>query len=234
MKVHVVRGDFQSTQRAMGVLSRAHDVHVGGVPDGEADVDGIDADAVVLVWPSQVQGRSAAARLVERLDPPPLAVVPVGLTADRLGIADAGVDYIVDPYHPMELVRQVELRAGESVSEGHVEWAGDTRVDEGTRLSTRAGHDLDLTRKEFDLLAHLVRNQGQVQSRAKLLNEVWSSTDFQPNVIEVAVSSLRRKMEELGPRIVHTVRGVGYVIRIDRTGRDGRTRWKGADTAPPP
>ncbi len=225
MKVHIVHGDGPSTQRVKDVLSRSHDVSVGGMAEGESLVDEIDADAVVLVWPAEVQGRAGSARLVSRLDPAPLVIVPVELTADRLGIADAGVDYIVDPYHPLELLRKVELRGGPSISAGQVEWAGDTRVDEGTRISTRAGRDLDLTRKEFDLLAHLVRNKEQVQSRDTLLSEVWSSKDFNPNVIEVAISSLRHKMERLGPRVVHTVRGVGYVMRTDRSGRDGRSRW---------
>jgi two-component system OmpR family response regulator len=211
MKVQVVHGDVDRSAHVLGVLARAHDVHVS---HEVRPLRGVDA--VVVVWPSEVQGRERAARLLTPLDArSSLVVVPVELTADRLGIAEAGLPYVVDPFHPMELVRRVELLAGHGGPAGRVLWAGDTMVDEGARLARRDGRDLGLTRKEFDLLAHLVRHEGQVQERDTLLRAVWSSTDYNPNVIEVTISSLRQKLERHGPRIVHTVRGIGYVCRLD-------------------
>lgn len=211
MKVQVVHGDVERTERVLDLLARTHDVYVA-----------IDArptkgmDVVVLVWPADVQGREGAARLVSALDPrTSLVVLPVELTADRLGVAELGVHYVADPYHPLELVRRVDLLATPLGRVGRVLWAGDTMVDEGARLATRGGHPLDLTRKEFDLLAHLVGHRDQVQERTALLQAVWSSTDYSPNVIEVTVSTLRQKLERFGPRIVHTVRGIGYVCRVD-------------------
>jgi DNA-binding response OmpR family regulator len=144
-----------------------------------------------------------------------LAILPAGFTADRLGVANAGVRYLVDPYHPMELIRQVGAMVGSLNDVGPILWAGDTMVDEGARMATRSGHDLQLTRREFDLLLHLVGHLGQVQERGTLLHAVWASTDYNPNVIEVTVSTLRQKLEAHGPRILHTVRGIGYVCRVD-------------------
>lgn len=210
MKVQVVHGDVERTERVLDLLARSHDVHV------VIDVRhaGQDADVVVLVWPTEVHGREGASRLVAPLEPrTSLVVLPVDLTADRLGVAEMGLRYVVDPYHPLELVRRVDLLASSVALTGRVTWAGDTMVDEGARSATRAGCDLLLTRKEFDLLAHLVGHQGQVQGREVLLQAVWSSTDYNPNVIEVTVSTLRQKLERLGPRIIHTVRGIGYVCR---------------------
>jgi len=214
MRVILVQGDSEMTQRVRDLLGRAHDVVVAHRPT--PDVDG--ADIVVMVWPTQPQGRDGAARLVTSLGHGRcVVVVPFGLTADRLGIVDAGVDYIVDPYHPLELVRRVEfLGEGIRTRRAPVWRAGDLTLDEGARIVERGGRPIDLTRKEFDLLRQLVRNCGLVQERSVLLDAVWSSRDYNENVIEVTMSSLRQKLEARGPRILHTVRGVGYVCRVEQ------------------
>ena len=210
------------------VLSRSHDVHdrapdqsgAASTPLGEPDV-GESADVAVVVWPEVAQGRAGAMRLVAPLvSSTTLAVLPVDLTSDRLGLAEAGVGYVADPYHPVELLRRVEQAGEPGGRRRPTRWAGDTMLDEGARIVQRAGNPIDLTRKEFDLLAHLMRNQGMVQERSVLLQQVWSSTAYNPNVIEVTMSSLRHKLETHGPRILHTVRGIGYVCRIQRQQRD--------------
>ncbi|UDY37505.1 winged helix family transcriptional regulator [Dermatobacter hominis] len=217
MKVQLVCGDPERTERVAGVLSRSHDLELS---EDSRRLEG--TDVVVLVWPSDVQGREGAARLARPLDPlSSLAVLPVELTADRLGVAEVGVRYVVDPYHPMEVEQCVEQLVVGRAARGRVSWVGDTMVDEGARTVTRAGRPLDLTRKEFDLLAHLVRHRGQVQERSSLLLAVWSSTDYHPNVIEVTISTLRHKLEAHGPRILHTVRGIGYVCRPAGPGLSG-------------
>ena len=178
------------------------------------------ADVVVLVWPEQPQGRAGAARLVTSPGHGrSVAVIPVGLTADRLGIVDAGVDYVVDPYHPLELVRRVEsLADGAHAQRGAVWRAGDVMVDEGGRIVERGGRPIGVTRKEFDLLRQLVRNRGMVQERSALLDAVWSSQDYNENVIEVTMSSLRQKLEAHGPRILHTVGGSATCVGWNRNG----------------
>ncbi len=86
----------------------------------------------------------------------------------------------------------------------------DVYIDVNARVVRRAGHVIDLTATEFSLLVLLARNADRVVSREQLLHELWSGTAVTANLIEVYVSSLRRKLEHFGPRIVYTVRGFGY------------------------
>ncbi len=92
---------------------------------------------------------------------------------------------------------------------------GDLVVDARRHVATRAGRDLGLTRREFDLLEVLARHQGQVLSREQLLRLVWGyAADVETNVVDVFVGYLRRKLEAGGePRMFRTVRGVGWVLR---------------------
>ena len=75
---------------------------------------------------------------------------------------------------------------------------------------SRAGSPLDLTATELRLLAYLVRQRGLVLSKHQLLTQVWGYDAYDPNVVEVHISALRRKLEAHGPRVLHTVRGLGY------------------------
>lgn len=217
MKVKLIRGEPDTTRRALDVIGRVHDVVV---VDDAAEAG--PADMVVLVWPTDALGRRGAMARVEAVAAASsLAVVPSELTVDRLGVVDAGVDYIGSPFHPLELLHRLQSVSGSTQPRRPVWRAGDVVVDEAARTVERRGRRVDLTRKELDLLLHLVRHRGQVQERSVLLDAVWASSDFSPNVIEVAVSSLRRKLEVHGPRIIHTVRGIGYVCRADRDRTDG-------------
>jgi DNA-binding response OmpR family regulator len=92
---------------------------------------------------------------------------------------------------------------------------GDVRIDPAGRTANRAGRPLVLTRREFDLLETLARHAGIVLSRAQLLDQVWGyGMDVEPNTVDLFVGYLRRKLEaDGGGRIVHTVRGVGFVLR---------------------
>jgi DNA-binding response OmpR family regulator len=88
----------------------------------------------------------------------------------------------------------------------------DLEVDELERVVTRAGVPVELTPTEFDLLATLARNPGHVFSKTRLLALVWGFSEYDPNLVEVHVSALRRKLEAHGPRLIHTERGMGYRI----------------------
>jgi two-component system, OmpR family, response regulator len=136
---------------------------------------------------------------------------------DRLVGFDAGADdYIAKPYSTAELLARVRAllrRSGRLAS--RVWQVGDLVVDEDARTALRGGQELDLTRTEFDLLAALGRKPGNVLSKTQLMATVWGFEEFDPNLVEVHVSSLRRKLEAGGgSRLVQTVRGVGYVLRI--------------------
>lgn len=89
----------------------------------------------------------------------------------------------------------------------------DIVVDIGAHAVTRASHPIRVTSIEFALLASLVRHRGRVLSKTHLLAEVWGYEHYDVNLVEVHISALRRKLEVHGPRVVHTVRGVGYVLR---------------------
>ena len=93
---------------------------------------------------------------------------------------------------------------------------GDLRLNPDTRDVYRGDRQIDLTNREFELLEYLMRNERLVISRQRLLDEVWGYDPFSiTNTIEVFVSNLRRKLEAGGePRLLHTVRGAGYVLRV--------------------
>jgi DNA-binding response OmpR family regulator len=108
-------------------------------------------------------------------------------------------------------VRALLRRTGRLESAVHQ--IDDLIVDEAARSAHRGGHDVELTPIEFDLLVHLVRQPGRALSKERLLSLVWGSDEYAVNVVEVHVSALRRKLEVHGPRLVHTVRGAGYLAR---------------------
>jgi DNA-binding response OmpR family regulator len=89
----------------------------------------------------------------------------------------------------------------------------DLVIDEAHRMAFRAGKRLDLTPTEFELLCTLAREPGTVFSKVMLLTLVWGFEEFSPNLVEVHMSALRRKLETAGPRLIHTERSKGYVIR---------------------
>jgi len=125
----------------------------------------------------------------------------------HLGIADL----FFAPFNSDELADsiRVALNRAPSTSFG----IDDILIDEAGYLVTRAGHRVDLTSTEFKLLVNLVTNAGIVMSKRQLLNNVWGFDDYDENLVEVYVSGLRRKLEAYGPRLIHTVRNVGYVVR---------------------
>ncbi len=107
---------------------------------------------------------------------------------------------------------------------GSVLRAGDLVLDEERWTVHRAGREVGLSPTEFRLLACLMRNQGRVLSRTQLLENVWGwNRACQSQIIETYVSYLRRKLEALGPRLIHTRRGAGYTLRAEATAPPGGT-----------
>jgi two-component system, OmpR family, response regulator len=90
---------------------------------------------------------------------------------------------------------------------------GDLVVDDEAGTASRAGTVLDLTATELRLLRYLVEQRGRTVTKNQILTQVWGYDAYDPNLVEVHVSALRRKLEAHGPRIVHTVRGLGYALR---------------------
>jgi two-component system, OmpR family, response regulator len=137
---------------------------------------------------------------------------------DRLAGFDAGGDdYLAKPFSLAELLARVRVLLRRSGRLHSASWqVGDLVVDEEARIVVRDGRKLDLTRTEFDLLVALGAKPGRVLTKTQLLSAVWGFEEYDPNLVEVHVSSLRRKLEQDdAPRLLHTVRGVGYVQRAE-------------------
>ena len=152
---------------------------------------------------------------------PVLIISALGEIDDRVrGLRAGGDDYLVKPFAFMELVARIEALARRSaiVVKETVLRVGDLELDLVARTATRLGRKIKLLPREFQLLEYLVRNEGQVVSRAMLLQHVWD-LHFDPttNIIDVYVGRVRRKVDgrEDYP-LIHTVRGVGYSVRAPR------------------
>ncbi len=138
---------------------------------------------------------------------------------DRVKGLDAGADdYLVKPFAFPELLARIRalLRRGRGETDADLS-LGDLVMDVARRTVTRAGRELELTHREFDLLEYLLRHRGRVVSREMLARDVWKTVvRYTPidNVIDVHVARLRRKLDDPFPApLLHTVRGVGFVLR---------------------
>ncbi len=139
---------------------------------------------------------------------------------DRVAGLQAGADdYLVKPFAIAELTARLQAllrrRGGWAGTRSAPLVVGDIVVDARRHVATRQGRDLELTRREFDLLEVFVRHPGQVLSREQLLRLVWGyASDVETNVVDVFVGYVRRKLEAAGEsRTLHTVRGVGWALR---------------------
>jgi two-component system OmpR family response regulator len=141
---------------------------------------------------------------------------------DRIGGLRAGADdYVVKPFSIEELLARVHavLRrtAPEDGRDGILHIA-DLELDENSHEVTRAGVEVHLTATEFELLRYLMRNERVVLSKAQILDRVWRY-DFQgqSNIVELYIGYLRKKVDAVEPKLIHTVRGAGYVIKAPRS-----------------
>ncbi|WP_104178078.1 response regulator transcription factor [Cryobacterium sp. Y50] len=195
-------------------------IHAGFVvdtaPDGMNFAERIarfrpDAAVLDIMLPGE-NGLHLAQRLRDAGNTPVLFVTARDAVDDRLAAFEAGADdYIMKPFVLAELVARVTAvlrRTGRLVSP--TMQVGDLIVDEEAATATRAGQLIDLTATERRLLTYLVHNRGRTLSKTQILTQVWGYDDYDPNLVEAYVSTLRRKLDANGPRLIHTVRGIGY------------------------
>jgi two-component system, OmpR family, response regulator MprA len=139
---------------------------------------------------------------------------------DRVEGLDTGADdYLVKPFERQELLARMRALMRRRPPRGAATLVlGDLRLNPATREVARGERDIELTAREFELLEFLMRNERLVVSRERLLEEVWGYDPLaMTNTIDVFISNLRRKLEEGGePRLLHTKRGAGYVMRAAR------------------
>ena len=180
------------------------------------------ADLLLLdVSMPNADGLSVCRRIRERGDETPVLMLTARHEVqDRVAGLDAGADdYVVKPFALEELLARLRarLRGGSDDAGDEVLTLGDLRVDLAGRRATRDGVALDFSRTEFDLLEVLVRNAGVVLSRDQLYEAVWDGAlETDSKTLDVYVGYLRKKLEAGDrSRLLHTVRGLGYVARVD-------------------
>jgi len=196
----------------------------GYVPRAEADgtrlravADSFRPDLAILdiMLPAGPDGLALARMLRDRADLPILFLTARDGLDDRLAGFTAGADdYLVKPFALTELLARVHalLRRSGRLMSVTVQ-AGGLVLDEAANAAWRDGRALDLTATELRLLSYLLARRGRTVSKAELLTQVWGYGSYDPNLVEVRVGSLRRKLEAAGPRILHTVHGHGYTLR---------------------
>ncbi len=178
-------------------------------------------DLVILDWMLPgMDGLEVCKRLRAAGDLPILMLTAKEDTHDRVEGLDAGADdYLVKPFEFDELLARIRalFRRAQPSSVPEVLRFGDLELDTGTHRARRGDRYIDLTAKEYELLELFMRNPRRVLTRELIFDRVWGY-DFggESNIIEVYVRYLRQKSEERDePRLIHTVRGVGYVLRED-------------------
>jgi two-component system response regulator MprA len=224
MKVLVVddeRAVRESLERALELEGYEVELAADGEQALARLLDGAEADAVILdVLMPGLDGLEVCRRLRSHGSIVPILMLTARAEVDsRVAGLDAGADdYLSKPFALAELLarlRALMRRAGaEEAASGTLRFA-DLELDPGTREVTRSGRQISLTRTEFALLELFLRNPRQVLTRSLIFERVWGY-DFGPtsNSLDVYIGYLRRKTEEEGdPRLIHTVRGVGYALR---------------------
>jgi DNA-binding response OmpR family regulator len=166
----------------------------------------------------RLDGIEVAKKLRETDDVPILVLTARDAVEARVEGLDSGADdYLVKPFERQELLARLRALLRRHPPRGQATLTvGDLKLNPDTHEVTRSGRRIDLTQREFELLEYLMRNERIVISRQRLLDEVWGYDPFSmTNTIEVFVSNLRRKLEAgEEPRLLHTIRGAGYVLRV--------------------
>jgi two-component system, OmpR family, response regulator len=222
----LVVDDEPSIVDVVAMALRHHGYEVSTVDTGAAALARVRdwrPHAMVLdVMLPDMEGFEVARRLsVDRANVPILFLSARDNTSDKIrGLTTGGDDYVTKPFSLEELIarlRNILRRSGAHEARSSRLTFADLELDDDTREVTRAGHPIELTATEYRLLRYLMLNPRRVMTRAQLLDHVWSY-DFggDARVLETYVSYLRKKLDVGGPRIVHTVRGVGYALRLPR------------------
>jgi len=211
--------DDEAVRNAIAIELRAAGYVVQAEVDGsslEELVESFRPDIAVL--DVMLPGRSGfdlAHVLRNKSDLPILFLTARDAVSSRLAGFSAGADdYVIKPVAVEELLARLRAllrRSGRL--EADVLEVGDLILDEPARVVRRGDTMLELTPIEFQLLGFLMRNRGVVLSRLQIMSQVWGYEEHDPNLVPVHMGNLRRKLEASGPRLIHTIRGHGYVLR---------------------
>jgi two-component system, OmpR family, response regulator MprA len=219
-RVLVVEDDEEIAQVLQRSL-RLDGYEVRLAADGEAALDAAAAyrpDLVILdLGLPRLDGMEVARRLRAADDVPILMLTARDALEARVEGLDAGADdYLIKPFERQELLARLRALLRRRPPRGSASLVvADLSLNPDTHEVHRGERTIELTQREFELLEYLMRNERIVVPRQRLLEEVWGYDPFATtNTIEVFVSNLRRKLEAGGePRLLHTIRGAGYVLR---------------------
>jgi two-component system response regulator MprA len=222
MSTILIAEDDQQIREALDRILRFEGYETVLANDGAAALEAFDQhspDAALLdVMMPFVDGLSVVRKLRDRGNRTPVLMLTARQeTPDRVAGLDAGADdYLAKPFELDELLARVRaLLRRTDHSDSVTLTCGDLLVDPAKRLVTREGETIELTRTEFDILHTLMTNVEIVMSRSQLYETIWGY-DFETNSksLDVHIGYLRRKLEAGDrERLVHTVRGIGYVVR---------------------
>jgi len=187
--------------------------------EGLAIAEEFVPDLVILdLGLPKLDGVEVLRRLRAGSDVPILILTARSELDDRVEGLDSGADdYLVKPFERKELLARMRALIRRRPPRGSASLAvGDLRLNPDTREVHRGDREIELTNREFELLEYLMRNERLVVSRERLLEEVWGYDPMaMTNTIDVFISNLRRKLEAGGePRVLHTRRGAGYVVKV--------------------
>lgn len=178
-------------------------------------------DLIVLdVMMPGLDGFAVCRRLRESGDRTPIIFLTARDSAkDKVeGLTIGGDDYLQKPFNLDELVARVEAvsrRVERAPSASDVYRVADLELDDVAHRVTRGGEEIQLSPTEYNLLRHLMQHTGRVLSRGQLLEGVWGySRDDDPGVVETYIGYVRRKVDATEPKLIHTIRGVGYTLRL--------------------
>ena len=218
----LVVDDDQGVRQALRLGLSVEGFDVQEAPDGESGLESITTQLPSVVLLDVVMPGISGVEAVRRIRLQGRTIPVCMLSArdevdDRVaGLAAGADDYVVKPFSVAELAARLHalVRLHESSRQRPL-LLGDLTIEPARREATRAGRELGLTTREFDLLVTLAQRPGQVLSRSQLLEQVWGYTwDVDTNVVDVFIGYLRRKLEADGEkRILQTVRGVGFALR---------------------
>jgi two-component system, OmpR family, response regulator len=224
MRVLLIEDDLKIAQFVMKGL-RAAELSADHAEDGESGLTmaltgPYDVAVVDLMLPGR-DGLSVIREMRrEKVDTPVIILSARGEVADRVrGLETGADDYLPKPFAFSELLARIQalLRRAGGGAESPRLAVGDLTLDLVRREVVRAGRKIELQPLELSLLAYLMRNAGRVVSKTMIMEHVWGY-DFDPgtNVVEARISRLREKMDRgFDRKLIHTIRGVGYVIRED-------------------
>jgi two-component system OmpR family response regulator len=218
----LVVDDEESLRELVSTALRYDGFEVATAADGRSALKAAESfapDAVILdVMLPDFDGFEVLRRLTaEGIRVPVLFLTARDATTDRVrGLTLGGDDYVVKPFSITELIARVRavLRRSRRAEPAPVLTFADLVIDQDAHEVRRGPRRVEMTPTEFRLLSYLCANAGRVLTRAQILDHVWPyEFDGDVNIVETYVSYLRRKLDPLGSPLIHTVRGIGYVLR---------------------